>query len=209
MVKAMKQLVRSISFRWRTLALVAGLGAALSGVAQPLTMAQARALQEELNQRYERLSGLVEDLMESQNALSKRMDALASEVRDVRSSTAGLAPNAVTQEQLREAVEALRVAINKQQAEQGRKITGELEQLRKLLDKGATASAPPSSDPIPKEGFKYTITAGDTLDAIVRAYRAAGVKGLDVDLILKANKGLKPERLLPGTTIFIPDPGKN
>jgi hypothetical protein len=209
MVDPMKQLLRSIPRRVRLIALVGGLGATVLGAAQPLTVAQARALQQEFTQRYERLSGLVEDLMDSQAALNKRVDALATEVREVRATTAGLPPNAVTQEQLRDAVEALRVAINQQQAEQGRKITGELEQLRKLLDRAAPSSPPPTRDTTPKEGYDYTINPGDTVSAIVEAYRAAGVKGLSVDMVLKANQGLKPERLIPGKKIFIPDPGKN
>lgn len=205
----MKQLLPSIARRARVIALVAGLGAAVVGTAQPLTVAQARALQEEFTQRYERLSGLVQDLVDSQTALNKRVDALAVEVRELRSTTAGLPPNAVTQEQLRDAIETLRVAINKQQAEQGRKITGELEQLRRLLEKGGGSAAPPPRDTTPKEGFPYTINSGDTISAIVEAYRAAGVKGLTVDMVLKANEGLKPERLIPGAKILIPDPGKN
>ncbi|MCP5523519.1 MAG: LysM peptidoglycan-binding domain-containing protein [Verrucomicrobiales bacterium] len=207
----MKQLLQSNLRRLRVFALVTGLGISVAGVAQPLTVAQARALQEEFTQRYERLNGLMQDMVDSQAALNKRVDALAGELRDLRSTTAGLPPNAVTQEQLRDAVETLRVAINKQQAEQGRKITGELEQLRKLLEKGGAGSASPPRETTPKEGYDYTINPGDTISAIVEAYRAADpkLKDLSVDMVLKANKGLKPERLIPGTKIFIPDPGKH
>ena len=49
------------------------------------------------------------------------------------------------------------------------------------------------------------IKPGDTLDAIVQAYKEKNIK-VTVAQILKANPGLKPERLLIGQKIYIPAP---
>lgn len=176
--------------------------------AQPLTWAEAHALREEFLQRYQRLDGLVQDLIEGQAALNRRLDALAAEVRQLRQAAGAVPRDLVTQDQLQAAIEALRKAIQEQQDRQAREVTAELERLRKLLEKTTTPPAPRPQEPIPTEGFEYTIQPGDTLSAIVKAYREAGVKGLTVDLVLRANKGLKPERLIPGQKIFIPDPRK-
>lgn len=189
---------------------LAGGASVTKAAAQALTRAEARALQQEFQQRYQRLEGMLQDMVESQAALSKRLDALAADLRAVERKAAAPAPDAVTHAELTAAIEGLRKAVQKQQADQARKITAELKRLQNLLAKGGSggSSTRPSGPPIPKEGYEYTIKQGDTVDAIVRAYRKAGVKDLTVDLVLRANKGLKPTRLIPGKTIFIPDPGK-
>lgn len=200
---------RHSPIKWRGLMIGLAAGFLWAGHlgAQPLTRAEARALQAEFQQRYQRLDGLVQDLIEGQAALNRRIDALAAEVRQLRQSTAATPPDVVTQDQLKAAIEALRKAIEEQQDRQAKEVTAELARLRKLLEKAA-APPPKPAEPIPTEGYEYTIQPGDTLSAIVKAYREAGVKGLTVDLVLRANKGLKPERLIPGTKIFIPDPNK-
>jgi nucleoid-associated protein YgaU len=174
-----------------------------------LTRAEAQALQQEFQQRYQRLEGMVQDLVEGQAALSQRLDTLAASLAELERRVAEPAPEVVTQEQLKQAVEALRRAVEKQQAEQNDQIMAELKRLQQLLAKSAARPPRHAAGPrVPTEGYDYTIQSGDTLSAIVDAYRKAGVKGLTVDLVLRANKGLKPERLIPGQKIFIPDPGK-
>ncbi|MCD6340109.1 MAG: LysM peptidoglycan-binding domain-containing protein [Verrucomicrobia bacterium] len=55
------------------------------------------------------------------------------------------------------------------------------------------------------KGYEYTVKPGDTLSAIVQAYRREKIN-VTIDAVLKANPGLDPRRLLPGQKIFIPDP---
>ncbi len=55
------------------------------------------------------------------------------------------------------------------------------------------------------KGFEYVIKSGDTLEAIVQAYREKNIK-VTVSQIVNANPGLKPERLRVGQKIFIPAP---
>lgn len=195
--------------RWG--AALAGLALAVGMAAQPLSVAEARALQEHFDQRYQRLSGLVEDLLAAQVTLQKRVDALANEVRSLREEQSRRPADVVTQQDLTRAIESLRNAINKQREDEGRKVLEELKRINTLVarlgDTGRSAPVPPPTRPA--HGYEYEIKAGDTLSAIVQAYRNAGVKGLTVDQVLQANRGLRPETLIPGRTIFIPDPDKN
>jgi LysM repeat protein len=57
----------------------------------------------------------------------------------------------------------------------------------------------------PEKGYEYIIKQGDTLSLIVQAYHDQNIK-ITVDQILKANPGLKPEKLPVGKKIFIPEP---
>jgi LysM repeat protein len=59
------------------------------------------------------------------------------------------------------------------------------------------------SAPVEK-GYEYTVQSGDTLSAIVQAYRDQGVK-VTVDDVLKANPSLKPSSMRVGQKIFIPN----
>ena len=53
--------------------------------------------------------------------------------------------------------------------------------------------------------FPYTIQSGDTIDAIVAAYKEKDIK-ITVAQILAANPGLKADRLRVGQKIYIPAP---
>src|SRR5437867_2592323 len=57
----------------------------------------------------------------------------------------------------------------------------------------------------PEKGFEYVVQSGDTLLAIVKAYREKNVK-VTQDEILKANPGLVATRLKVGQKIWIPAP---
>ena len=52
-------------------------------------------------------------------------------------------------------------------------------------------------------GHEHVVQAGETLSSIVHAYAARGVS-VTLDDVLKANPGLRPERLRVGQKIFIP-----
>jgi LysM repeat protein len=53
--------------------------------------------------------------------------------------------------------------------------------------------------------FEYTVQAGDTLAAIVKAYRDKSIK-ITLSQVLAANPGLKPENMRVGQKIVIPAP---
>jgi hypothetical protein len=64
-----------------------------------------------------------------------------------------------------------------------------------------SSSTPPVSD----KGFEHTFEKGQTLSAVVSAYRAKGYK-VSQDQILKANPDLNPNSIPVGKKIFIPVP---
>lgn len=173
----------------------------------------------EVQDRLQRLSGLVEDLLASQAAQQKRIAALQEELQAVREQslrlTDKLGERFVAREELRQLAEAIREVDRKR--EEDRRLI--LEEIKKLAQAPAgSAARPPSRPPAsapprdpaatpagPLKGYLYKVKPGDTLDAIARAYAQNGVK-VTLDDVLKANPKLKPERLQVGQEVFIPDP---
>jgi len=183
--------------------------------ALPPTLRAQPAMPPEVQERLQRLEGLVEDLLASQAALQKNLAALRDELHTVReeSRRAGdrLGERFVAHEDLRKLAEALR-EVDRKREEDKRLI---LEEIKKLA--AAPVTPPPRATPRPApsekeappagplKGYTYKVKPGDTLSAIVQAYNQSGVK-VTVDDVLKANPKLKPNRLMVDQEIFIPDP---
>jgi LysM repeat protein len=72
-------------------------------------------------------------------------------------------------------------------------------------DKSSGDSTGTEKAPANEKGFKYTIKNGDTISAIIQAYKDQNIKVTEKD-ILKANPGLVPEKMKVGQEIFIPAP---
>ena len=72
-----------------------------------------------------------------------------------------------------------------------------------LSPRAPAASSESAAEPGP--GFKYVIQSGDTLLAVVQAYKDKNIK-VTVEQIVKANPGLDPRKLPIGREIFIPAP---
>lgn len=196
--------------RWGLMLATAG---ALLGRAQS-------ELPPEVQERLQRLSGLVEDLLAAQAAQQKRIATLQDELQAVREQslrvTDKLGERFAAREELRQLAEAIREVDRKR--EEDRRLI--LEEIRKLAPMPAGAAARPSARPPtatasasepaaapsgPLKGYIYKVKPGDTLDAITRAYAQNGVK-VTLDDVLKANPRIKPERLQVGQEVFIPDP---
>jgi LysM repeat protein len=106
--------------------------------------------------------------------------------------------------------------VDHKRMDDAEKIHTELLKLRDLL-KTPMASPRQKTASLPKEKsapeqpatddkvFPYVIQSGDTLEAIVQAYKEKNIK-VTVAGILKGNPGLKAERLIVGKKIFIPAP---
>ena len=193
--------MKRISFLIVTLALCA----------VPAARAQDAATEERLN----KLSGRIEDLIAGQEALKKQIAELAKEIEGVREQAAK--PNAgyVSQEDLKRLAEAVK-DVDKRRMDDAKKIETDLVRLRKTLEaplaqskKTAPATAADATNPdktgADEKVFPYVIQRGDTLEAIVQAYKEKNIK-VSVDQIVKANPGLKPEKLRVGQKIFIPAP---
>jgi len=184
----------------------------LSSSLLPISLRAADAAMEE---RFNQLSGKIEDLIAGQEAQRKRLADLAREVENLREQQSKPAPNNyASQEDLKRLAEAVKEVDHKRMDDYG-KIHDEILKLGKKLSMPApmppkrSISGNSSGDDAPpvaeKKGFEYVIQPGDTLSVIVAAYKEKNIK-VTVDQILKANPGLKPERLSAGKTIFIPAP---
>jgi len=194
--------MKRIGFLLLTLTLCAG----------PTSRGQDAATEERLNQ----LSGKIETILEGQEALRKRLNELAREIETVREQASKPTGNYASQEDLQRLIKE----IDRKRLEDNDKIRTEFLKLGKML----TATTPSSKNPSatqtektvpanddkparPQTVFEHTIQSGDTISAIIAAYRDKNIK-VTQDQILKANPGLKPERLVVGKKIFIPAPEK-
>jgi len=174
--------------------------------------AQDAATEERLNQ----LGGRIDNLEAAQEVLKKQIADLAKDVASLREQLAKPGANYARPEDLNRLADAVK-EVDRKRMDDAEKIHTELLKLRKALDpalaptKKSSGAKPPKDTavtPTPAtqdKGFEYVIKSGDTLDAIVQAYKEKNIK-MTVAQILNANPGLKPERLRPGQKIFIPAP---
>jgi len=172
-------------------------------------------------ERFNRLAGQIEDLRSSQDALNKRLDSLTHEIEGLRGKLDKPSGNFASEEDLKSVAEATK-EIDRKRLEDYEKIRTELKNLGRSL--AASAPAPRKTTPAPTTDapasdktatpdkatgsdkcFEYPVKKGDTLSLIVKAYRDNNIN-VTMDQVLKANPGLKPEKLRVGQKILIPAP---
>jgi nucleoid-associated protein YgaU len=180
--------------------------------APPASRGQDAATEERLN----KISGRIDDLIAAQEVLKKQLAELAKDVDSLREQSAKPSTSYARTEDLNSLGEKLK-EVDRKRMDDAEKIHAELLKLRKALElpapapKKTSAAKPPKEIPAaptpttPDKGFEYVIKSGDTLDAIVLAYKEKNIK-VTVAQILNANPRLKPERLRVGQKIFIPAP---
>lgn len=167
-------------------------------------------------ERLSKLSGRLDDLAAAQETFRAQIADLSREIQSLREQVARPSASYARPEDLNRLAEAVK-EVDRKRMNDADKTQAELLRLRELLK---TPMPPPRREPgtrPPKDtssatgagtsdrGFEYVIKSGDTLDAIVQAYREKNVK-VSVSQILNANPGLKAERLRIGQKIFIPAP---
>jgi phage tail protein X len=167
-------------------------------------------------ERLSKLSGRLDDLAAAQETFRAQIADLSREIQSLREQVARPSASYARPEDLNRLAEAVK-EVDRKRMNDADKTQAELLRLRELLK---TPMPPPRREPgtrPPKDtssatgagtsdrGFEYVIKSGDTLDAIVQAYREKNVK-VSVSQILNANPGLKAERLRVGQKIFIPAP---
>ena len=180
--------------------------------ATPALRGQDAATEERLN----KLSGLIEDLIAGQKSQQKQLAELAREVGSIRDQAAAK-PTTVyaSQEELRHLGEAVK-EIDRKRLDDYSKIRSQLEKLgttlaaplptsKKNLPGSGTDGGGDKSEktPTPEKGIEYTVQQGDTLSAIAQACKDKKIK-VTVEQIVKANPGLKPDKMRPGQKLFIP-----
>lgn len=177
----------------------------------------ARAQDTATQQQLDKLTGQIQDLLDAQTQQGRRIDALEKEISDLRDKVnAPVANDSASRDDLRKLAEQVQEIDQKRQDDR-ELILKQIENLGKAAavtplppshhtDHSATATTKPATDDTtPQKGYEYPIKPGDTLGLIAKAYREKGVKVTKAQIIA-ANPTLNPNVIIPGKTIFIPDP---
>ena len=181
----------------------------------------ARASDAAVEERLNRLSGQIEDLLAAAAKQDKRLSAMERELETVREQANKPTGNWASPEDVRRLAEKLQ-EIDRNRIADSEKFVKAFEKLGK-----ATAESPPPSvrktprAPVPppeeapknggaaaggsEKGFEHVIAPGDTFSTIAQAYREKGVK-VTSEQIQKANPHLKASSLRVGQKVFIPSP---
>lgn len=213
MVATMKTLIRLAT------GLLLMITASSRATAQVSYGAQQYAEQQQAEERWRKLSSRVEELEQTQEVLRKRITTLEEENRTLRSdvvknSSAGVSPEEF-QRVVKQLTDKLKELDDKRVAD-NKAIVEQVKQSIKDLKPGVTTAAPSgnrtqtvpdASEPLPatQEGYTHIVQEGQSIWAIVRAFKAQGVNTSE-KAILDANPKINPNRLRPGTEIFIPKP---
>jgi nucleoid-associated protein YgaU len=174
------------------------------------TTVQLRAQDAAVEERLKQLHGYVQDLQEDKANQRKQIEALSKEIQALREQQSQPNTSYATQEELRKLAERVQEIDRKREADK-ELILKEIQQLGKAVANPPVVKRPKPVEPsgtgsgTSDKGYEYVVQSGDSLSLIAAAYKDKGVK-VTVDQILKANPGLKPEKLKVGQTIFIPSP---
>lgn len=171
--------------------------------------AQDAAVEERLN----KLTAQIQDLVDAKDAQNKRIEELAKALRGLQDQQGKPNASYASQEDLKQLADKLQ-EIDRKRQEDNDLILKRIEGLGKTLGSSARPAVAPrpatppadagTSTPSDK-GFEYVIQSGDTLSIIVKAYAEKNIK-VTVDQIVAANPGLNPKRLRVGQKVFIPAP---
>ena len=175
-----------------------------------LVREQDAATEERLN----KLTAQIQDLVEAQGTQSKRIEALAKELQAVEheQQTKPVADYA-SQSDVKELAAKLKEVDRKRQEDNDR-ILDELKKLGRNLGAGSgrkpvtpkvVEDVSPKTPVTPEKGFEHVVKSGQTLSAIIQAYKEQNIK-VTMKQVLDANPGLKPEKMFVGQKIFIPAP---
>src|SRR2546421_8532297 len=180
-----------------------------------VTPAAIRAQDAATEERINKLNGTIADLRESQEALKKLVERLAKEIEGLREQASKPTGNYASAEDLKSLAKSVE-EVDRKRIKDFEGIDATLHKLQKALltpapapKKGATAATSDSGEksgadktvadkaPGDDKAFPHVIKKGDTLEAIVQAYKEKNIK-VTVDQILKANPGLVPEKMRTG-----------
>ena len=178
-------------------------------------------------ERLKQLSGRIEDLIAGQEAQRKQIASLARELESVRDQQNKPATSYAAQEDLKRLAKAIET-VDQKRIDDYEKIGATLEKIKKTLEtpakpqRGAgnqttdrnsgdrsTGNASRTAEKTDKgdKGFDYTVQSGDTLSAIIAAYKEKGIKVTEKQ-IMAANPTLVAEKMRVGQKIWIPAPEK-
>jgi len=181
-----------------------------------LTASTVRAQDAATQERLDKLSGQINDLIEVQRSLQKHIAEVSREVDSLRSQLNRPNENNVTHNDLKPLIKAIE-EVDRKRIDDAKAVQSQLAGIAKSVDalirkperpapREKEAGTVPSQSK-PERGYEYEVKSGDTLSSILQGCRDQGVK-VTQDQILKANPGLKPEKMRVGQKIFIPAPEK-
>lgn len=175
--------------------------------------AQDAATQAQLD----KITGDIQDVMDQMHSQQQKISDLEKKISEMEDKLSAPQGNDfASADDLKKLAEQVQ-EIDKKRQQDNQKILDALEKLGKGGGSHRSSSDNPvNPNPNPdttgqgaqtpgnaENGYEYKIESGNTLAAIVKAYRAKGVK-VTVDEVLKANPGLDPKHLPVGKTIIIP-----
>lgn len=163
----------------------------------PALRAQDAATQEQIDRLRSELTALQTANVE----LQKRLTDVLKEVQELRQQMAKPQGNYAGADDVKALAEAVKEVDRKREVDR-ELILAEIKKASRAV--AATPAPNPQSSAPSASGFKYTVQSGDTLSAIVSAYRRGKVN-VTVEDVLKANPGLKANSMKVGQTIVIPD----
>ena len=199
-----------LGFYFRAMKRISFLIIVLACIHPPLRAQDART-----EERLNKLSGQIEDLIAGQEAQRKRISELAKEIEAVREQAIKPNTSYASQDDLKRLARTLE-EVDRKRLDDYKKIETEILNLGKMLKtpgaptkkQGPAASEDTSKGekPAPSDkGYEYIVKSSDTLSAIIQAYKDQNIKVTDKQ-ILKANPNLVPEKMKVGQKIFIPAP---
>jgi len=183
----------------------------------------ARAQESATDQQLDKLSQQIQDVLAAQAAQEKRISALEKQIGDLQSQSSHAGDTSASQDDLQKLAQQVQ-EIDKKRQDDNQRVLKELERLEKALNVSPPSHRPPpdispdikptpltshsdTGNAAPQNGYNYTVQKGDTLIAIVKAYRDQGIK-VTMEQVLKVNPGLDPKNMKVGQKIFIPAPAQ-
>lgn len=188
--------------------------------ADALTEAAVLAAHRDSEERFRRMAADIQNLQDTQEVLLKRqeefrqrLERLAEEIRNFKDDQGRSTSSYATREEVRGFVEKLKELDEKREADKKLILDG----LKQLAKAPPVPVVEPKSTPAPSRDseeppFLYTIKRNDRLLDIIAGYNEhfekQGQAKITLSQVLRANPGLKADRLIVGKQIRIPVPPK-
>lgn len=174
--------------------------------------AAAVAAQQEAEERAKRLAATIEEMQALQALQHQKIAALSAELGKLREEISKVGASAASTEGLKRLADQIQ-EVDKKRLADNERIQAEFVKLAKAISStsiptpASRISDPPIAPPTAAsgEGFEHTIAKGDTLGAVVQAYRDQGIK-VTRKMVQDANPNVNWDRLVIGRKIFIPKP---
>jgi len=165
-----------------------------------------------------RLNNTNENLLEAQAAMQRRIDGLVERCRALEQQIEKANENSISRADLKKMIDQVAEEFDQKRKEDRKYVLDALEEIRKLAKTNpseAQKTPAPADEKEPEFTGKwhpYKVKDGQVLGAIIEsyneAYKAENKGTITLKEVLRANPGLKPEKLRVGQTIRIPEPSK-